>query len=149
MPIGKPMIEVSGLSKTFVLHNQGGVRLPVFTSVDFTVTAGECVVLGGPSGAGKSTFMRSLTGNYLASSGTILVRHDEEMVDITTAAPRRILEVRRRTLGYVSQFLRVIPRVPTLEIVKEPMLASGVDEEAADRRAGTLLSRLNLPESLW
>jgi alpha-D-ribose 1-methylphosphonate 5-triphosphate synthase subunit PhnL len=148
------MIEVSGLSKTFVLHNrgeagQGGVRLPVFAGVNFAVAAGECVVLGGASGAGKSTFMRSLTGNYLASAGTIRIRHEGEPVDITTATPRRILEIRRRTLGYVSQFLRVIPRVPTLEIVKEPMLASGVEEGEADRRARTLLARLNLPENLW
>lgn len=154
MPNTTPMIEVSGLSKTFVLHNrggagQGGVRLPVFGGIDFTVAAGECVVLGGASGAGKSTFMRTLYGNYLASAGRVLIRHEGAPVDITVATPRRILEVRRRTLGYVSQFLRVIPRVPTVEIVKEPMLASGVAEAQADRRARTLLARLNLPESLW
>src|SRR5690349_10137360 len=103
MPNMTPMIEVSGLSKTFVLHNrggagQGGVRLPVFDGVDFAVAAGECVVLGGPSGAGKSTFMRTLYGNYLASAGQVLIRHEGEPVDITAVPPRKILEVRRRTL---------------------------------------------------
>lgn len=149
MPHTTPMIDVSGLAKTFVLHNQGGVRLPVFAGVDFTVAAGECVVLGGPSGAGKSSFMRTLYGNYLASAGQVVVRHDGLPVDITAATPRQILDIRRRTLGYVSQFLRVIPRVPTLEIVKEPMLASGVEEGQATHRARTLLARLNLPENLW
>ncbi|MGR3582095.1 MAG: ATP-binding cassette domain-containing protein, partial [Sagittula sp.] len=51
--------------------------------------------------------------------------------------------------GYVSQFLRVVPRVPTLDVVAEPLRAVGVDETAARARAAELLARLNIPETLW
>ena len=106
------MLQTAGLSKEFVLHLQGGVRLPVLRHVDLEVAAGESVALVGPSGAGKSTLLRSLYGNYRAGGGHIYVRHGSEMVDIAMAPPRTVVEVRRDTLGYVSQFLRVVPRVP-------------------------------------
>lgn len=143
------MIEVEHLTKRFVLHNQGGAELPVFDCVDFSVAAGDAVVLTGPSGTGKSTFLRLLYGNYKPSSGSIRVRHQGRIVDIAKDAPRIVIEVRRRTLGYVSQFLRVIPRVTTLDIVKDTMIVRGIDEEKADRRAKDMLARLNLPEKLW
>lgn len=148
-PAGEPVVRVEGLAKTFVLHNQGGQRLPVFDGVALTVRPGECVVLSGVSGTGKSTLMRALYGNYGADAGRILVRHGEDWVDMVSAPPRRVLAVRRQTLGYVSQFLRVIPRVPTLEIVMEPMLAAGVAADEAARRARALLQRLCLPQALW
>ncbi len=143
------MIRVEAVSKTFTLHNQGSVRLPVFRDVNFAVRAGEVLVLAGASGAGKSSLLRILYGNYLPTNGRIEIRHDGEMVDIASALPRTILEVRRRTLGFVSQFLRVIPRVSALDIVRDPLLARGVDPSEATERAGAMLARLNLPERLW
>lgn len=143
------ILDVSGLEKAFELHLHGGTRLPVVASVGFSVSAGECVVLGGPSGAGKSSVLKMIYGNYLANAGTILVRHDEAMVDVVAAAPRLVLDIRRRTMGYVSQFLRVIPRVPALEIVAEPARAAGFSPETARERAANLLTQLNLPERLW
>lgn len=143
------MIRVEDVSKTFTLHNQGGVQLPVFRNVDFTVRAGEVLVLGGASGAGKSSLLRILYGNYLPSGGRIGIRHAGAMVDLATALPRTILEIRRQTLGFVSQFLRVIPRVSALDIVRDPLLARGIDESEATRRAQEMLARLNLPERLW
>jgi alpha-D-ribose 1-methylphosphonate 5-triphosphate synthase subunit PhnL len=148
-PVGEPVIRVEGLAKTFVLHNQGGARLPVFDGVALCVRPGECVVLSGVSGTGKSTLMRALYGNYGADAGRILVRHDEAWVDMVSVPPRRVIAVRRRTVGYVSQFLRVIPRIATLDIVMEPMLAAGVAPAEASRRARALLARLALPEALW
>ena len=143
------MIEVENLRKCFVLHNQGGARLPVFDHVSFSVGAGEAVVLTGPSGTGKSTFLRLLYGNYRPSSGAIRVRHQGQWVDIVSEVPRVVLEIRRRTLGYVSQFLRVIPRVTTLDIIKDTLIGRGVEEQAAERRAKDMLVRVNLPEALW
>jgi alpha-D-ribose 1-methylphosphonate 5-triphosphate synthase subunit PhnL len=142
-------LEVEDLGKSFTLHMHGGARLPVVSNVGFAVHAGECVVLGGPSGAGKSSILKMLYGNYLAGCGHIHVRHGSEMIDIVGAEPRVVLDIRRRTLGYVSQFLRVIPRVPAIEIVAEPALAAGVAREAALERAAALLAALNLPERLW
>lgn len=143
------MLEARDVSKRFVLHNQGGTEIPVFADVSFGVAAGEAIVLAGPSGAGKSTLLRMLYGNYRPSGGTIRVRHGDGAVDIVSATPRRLLDVRRHSLGWVSQFLRVIPRVPTIEIVKDPMLRRGLDEATATRRARDMLARLNLPERLW
>jgi alpha-D-ribose 1-methylphosphonate 5-triphosphate synthase subunit PhnL len=144
-----PVLSVRGLAKSFTLHLHGGARLPVIADAGFDLFARECVVLGGPSGAGKSSILKMIYGNYLAGAGEILVRHDGEMIDIAAADTRTILAVRRRTMGYVSQFLRVIPRVATLDVVAEPALAAGLSIEDARARASALLTLLNLPERLW
>jgi alpha-D-ribose 1-methylphosphonate 5-triphosphate synthase subunit PhnL len=143
------MLRVSDLTKEFQLHNQGGVRLPVLHGVGLEVSAGDCVVLHGPSGSGKSTLLRSMYANYKPQAGRIEIRHDGDWVDLMRATPQKVLEVRRRTLGYVSQFLRVIPRVPAVDVVAEPLRHLGVDLEAARERARILLRQLNIPERLW
>ncbi len=143
------MIQVENVAKTFTLHNQGGASLPVFDDVNFSVAAGEALVLAGASGAGKSSLLRILYGNYRPSSGAIRITHGGRPIDIVAAVPRTVLEIRRQTLGFVSQFLRVIPRVSALDIVRDPLLARGVGAEAATERAGAMLARLNLPERLW
>ena len=143
------MIEAQDVGKTFRLHNQGGLDLPVLAGVSMRVDAGEAVVLSGPSGAGKSTLLRILYANYRPTAGRVLVRHGGELVDLVSAAPRAVLEVRRRTLGWVSQFLRVIPRISTLDLVRDPLLARGASETLATTKARDMLARMNLPESLW
>ena len=139
------MIEIRNLSKSFTLHNQGSAVIPVMAGAELTVAPGECVGLIGASGAGKSTLMRMVWGNYLAASGSIWVGP----LDVATAAPRQIIRLRRETLGYVSQFLRVVPRVPTIDVVAEPLLNLGVPADQARDRAAALLARLNIPERLW
>jgi len=143
-----PALWTEGLGKSFRLHLQGGVRIPVLAGVDLAVAPGECVVLSGPSGAGKSTLMRCLYGNYGAEEGRIWLRHDGADVELTAADPCAMRAIRQRSLGYVSQFLRVIPRVPALDVVAEPLVAQGLAPEAARQRARELLLRLNLPERL-
>jgi len=139
------MITVENLSKRFVLHNQGGAEIPVMAGAALSVAPGDCVGLVGSSGAGKSTLMRMLYGNYLADEGRIEIGG----LNVARAAPREILALRRSTLGYVSQFLRVVPRVPTRDVVAEPLLAVGAAPEAARARAEALLARLNIPPRLW
>lgn len=142
------MLQTQALAKSFTLHLRDGLVLPVLSGIDLDVRAGECVVLSGPSGAGKSTLLRSLYGNYRAESGRILVRHCEKMVDIALADPRTILAVRHQTMGYVSQFLRVVPRVPALDVVAEVLLARGLNHQAAQAKARALLLQLNIPSRL-
>ncbi|MGR3321463.1 MAG: phosphonate C-P lyase system protein PhnL [Pseudooceanicola sp.] len=139
------MIRIENLSKTFTLHNQGSAVIPVMENAHLTVQPGECVALTGESGAGKSTLMRMIYGNYLAAGGRIMIGD----TDIVTASPREILTLRRHTLGYVSQFLRVVPRVPTLDVVAEPLLATGTSPGKAREQVEALLTRLNIPERLW
>jgi alpha-D-ribose 1-methylphosphonate 5-triphosphate synthase subunit PhnL len=139
------MISIENVSKSFVLHNQGAAEIPVMRGASLNVAAGECVALVGASGAGKSTLMRMIYGNYLTASGRIMVGD----VDVASAAPREIIQLRRKTLGYVSQFLRVVPRVSTLDVVAEPLLVTGTPADAAKATAQELLTRLNIPERLW
>lgn len=143
------MLQVSNAAKAFTMHLQGGVRLPVVSGVSFHVDAGECVVLSGPSGAGKSSILKMIFGNYRCDTGKIGIRHRETSIDIATAEPRKVLELRRDTIGYVSQFLRAVPRVSTLDVVAEPLIANGVARDEARTRAGALLKRLNIAERLW
>jgi alpha-D-ribose 1-methylphosphonate 5-triphosphate synthase subunit PhnL len=143
------MVSVRSLAKTFVLHTQGGTSIKAFGDLSFDVRRGECLALHGPSGAGKSTLLRSIYANYKPCAGSIRVRHRGTWVDMATDPPHRILEARGLTMGYVSQFLRVIPRVPCLDIVAEGLLAQGTDEGRAKKLAASLLSRLRIAERLW
>ena len=142
-------IVVSEVSKSFTMHLRDGILLPVVANVSFAVKAGECAVLGGPSGAGKSSILKMLYGNYSADAGQIIVRHGDQLIDLASASPRTVLAVRRDTIGYVSQFLRTVPRVSALDVVAEPLVTLGTDRERARERARGLLASLNLPERLW
>ena len=143
------MIDISNAEKTFTMHLQGGVELPVVRGVSFQVAPGECVVLSGPSGAGKSSILKMIFGNYRCDGGRIGIRHQGTVIDLATAEPRQVLSVRRSTIGYVSQFLRAVPRVATIDVVAEPLIVNGIARPEARERAGALLRRLNIPERLW
>ncbi|MEM8613629.1 MAG: phosphonate C-P lyase system protein PhnL [Cyanobacteria bacterium P01_H01_bin.105] len=143
------LLQAEQLYKSFVLHHQNGVQLPVLTGVSLTVNPGECVALQGPSGSGKSTFMRALYANYRVDSGSIWVRHRGQWVDLPQLQAHQLLAVRQHTLGYVSQFLRVIPRVPAVEVAADPLLELGTEPEIAQATVRDLFSRLKLPENLW
>jgi alpha-D-ribose 1-methylphosphonate 5-triphosphate synthase subunit PhnL len=142
-------IIVQGLRKDFILHLQGGLHLPILSAVDMQVDGGECVVIHAPSGAGKSTLLRCLYANYRASAGSIKICHGGDWVDLVSAAPQQIHAIRQTTLGFVTQFLRVIPRVPTLDLVAEPLIAKGWEQKDAQEEAKSWLSRLRIPARLW
>ena len=143
------MIEISNAEKTFTMHLQGGIELPVVRGVSFQVRPGECVVLAGPSGSGKSSILKMIFGNYRCDGGRIGILHQGAQIDLASAEPREILSVRRNTIGYVSQFLRAVPRVATIDVVAEPLVVNGMPRARARERAGQLLRHLNIPERLW
>jgi alpha-D-ribose 1-methylphosphonate 5-triphosphate synthase subunit PhnL len=144
-----PVISFRDVAKSFTMHLRDGVHLAVVRGVSFEVGAGECAVLGGPSGIGKSSILKMAFGNYAVERGAILVHTPAGVVDMATAAPRAVLAARASTLGYVSQFLRVVPRVAARDIVAEPLVAAGMARDEAAARAEALLRRLNLPRRLW
>jgi alpha-D-ribose 1-methylphosphonate 5-triphosphate synthase subunit PhnL len=142
-------IEIESLDKSFTLHLRGGTELKVLSRLNLAVERGECVALQGASGAGKSTILRCIYGNYRPDRGQVRVRTGDNSVDIASAAPREILALRRSTLGYVSQFLRVVPRVPAIDLVMERAQESGAEEDVARTRAAAILERLRIPRALW
>jgi alpha-D-ribose 1-methylphosphonate 5-triphosphate synthase subunit PhnL len=125
------------------------LRLDVVRDVSFQLSPGECVVLGGPSGVGKSSILRMIYGNYAVDGGEILVRREGEYADLAAGDPRTVLRLRADAIGYVSQFLRAVPRVSALDVVAEPLVSRGVDRAEARDRAASLLARLNLPAALF
>lgn len=143
------MLELKDAAKTFTMHLQGGIVLPVIAGVSFAVRAGECVVLAGPSGIGKSSILKMIFGNYRCDTGRIAVQHRGSDIDVAAAEPRQVLDIRRHTIGYVSQFLRVVPRVPTIDVVAEPLVVEGITREVARQRSREMLARLNIGERLW
>ena len=148
------MLQLKKVTKKFTLHHQHGAQLNVLNAVDMTVSKGECVVLDGPSGMGKSTLLKLIYANYRASSGEIeVLQADGSTLELTKADPRELVRMRRHTVGYVSQFLRVIPRVSALDVVAEPLIEDVAHDiaaiEEAREIARALLTRLRIPESLW
>ena len=148
------MLQMKQVSKRFTLHHQNGAELQVLNQVDMSLSAGECVVLDGPSGMGKSTLLKLMYANYRATSGQIEVQQaDGRLLELTQASPRELVRMRRDTMGYVSQFLRVIPRVSALDVVAEPLIEDGAEQapaiEAAREQARMWLTRLRIPEGLW
>src|SRR5271155_4957752 len=143
------VIDLVEVRKSFTMHLQGGLHLPVVAAVNFSARAGECVALAGPSGVGKSSILKMIFGNYRCDGGQILLRANDAVTDIATAPPRAIIALRRHRMGYVSQFLRAVPRVASLDAVAEPLVVAGVSREDARARAGALLHRLNISERLW
>ncbi|MHC1548623.1 phosphonate C-P lyase system protein PhnL [Phyllobacterium sp. K27] len=142
-------LVVSDVAKSFTMHLRDGIRLPVVANVSFSIKAGECAVLGGPSGAGKSSILKMIYGNYAVDTGQIIVPYRDRLVDVAAADARTMLGIRRDLIGYVSQFLRTVPRVSALDVVAEPLVARGNDRDEAREKAAALLAALNLPERLW
>ena len=165
--VAAPVLEAQGVRKCFTLHLRDGLRLPVLEGIDLSVQAGECVALVGPSGRGKSTLVKCLYGSYGVDGGRLLLRRGgQPPIDLAGASPRELLALRRQAIGYVSQFLRALPRQPAIDVVAQRLLDAGApvhdlqadplddaphEAALADARAtaGALLARLNLPRSLW
>lgn len=145
-----PILDIRGLGKRITLHVLGGAVIEPFSDVSFEVLEGEFVAIVGPSGSGKSSVVKTIHRTYLASAGSATYRTAAgELIDLASAPDRTMIELRRREIGFVSQFLRVEPRVPAIDIVARPLIRMGASEESARARAAGLLERLNVPERLW
>jgi alpha-D-ribose 1-methylphosphonate 5-triphosphate synthase subunit PhnL len=142
-------LRAEEIQKTFILHLQGGKELNVLKQVNLIVNGGECVALSGPSGIGKSTLLRILYANYKLDRGSVWVNHRSEWISLFDSDPWQVLDIRRVTIGYVSQFLRVIPRVPAIDVVMEPLQRNGCPPEKSRIQVEVLLNRLNISERLW
>lgn len=142
------VLRVQGLAKSFVMHHLGQ-RVHVFDGVSFSVHAGEFLLLTGPNGVGKSTLLRTIWRSCLPEAGQLWFAHDTGRIDLARAADIDIAVLRRRQIGFVTQFLIARPRVPAEEIVAEPLRRAGQPAEAALDEARRWLATFGVRRDLW
>jgi alpha-D-ribose 1-methylphosphonate 5-triphosphate synthase subunit PhnL len=151
VPLSDPtaVLAVQELSKRFTLH-ETGTEIEAFTSVSLTVRAGAFSGLVGASGAGKSSMLKCIYRRYLPTAGAVLFRREDGTVtDLATAPDQEILDLRRREIRFVSQFLHTLPRQTAREVVAGPLIDNGETPEAALEKATAVLARIGLPQRLW
>lgn len=143
-----PHLDVKSLSKSFTLHMLGGRKLPALEDVSFAVGLGEFLGVVGRSGSGKSSLLRCVYRRYLPTAGSIVYSSEDGETDLATAGDRVVLRLREEEIGYVSQFLRAIPRTSAREVVAAPLISRGADEDAARDRASAMLDSLGIPPAM-
>ena len=143
------ILDIDDVSKQYDMHVLDGRTVHGLRNVSFSVEKGEFIAVVGESGSGKSSLLKCLNRTYEPSDGHIRFRTKSGGLDLATCSDREILSIRGSELGYASQFLNEIPRVPAVDVVARPIWEQGVDREQARGRARTLLDRLHLPEDLW
>ena len=145
----RPVLKIEGFSKHFNLHEQDKL-IPSSHNVNLEVFSGRLTALVGPTGSGKSSVLNGIYRTYLPSSGRILYTTTKgHMIDLAQADEHQILELRRKEIGFVTQFLRFLPRKPTEDVVAEPLYQKGVSQTEGRKLARELLAALNVPEQLW
>lgn len=144
------MLAITGLSKTFTLHTLHGRVIKGFHEISFAIGRGHALGLSGQSGTGKSSVLKCIYRAYLPSTGEIIFQSKAlGPIDLVRASDLQITMLRGTEIGYVTQFLAVVPRVSALDTVAEPLLSLGVSPKEARRQAGLLLERLFIPSNLY
>jgi alpha-D-ribose 1-methylphosphonate 5-triphosphate synthase subunit PhnL len=143
-------IEIKNISKMFTVHTRGGLQVHGYEDISFDVNQGEFVSLYGPSGMGKSSVLKAIYRTYTTTSGDILFyKNENESLNIATANESDILELRKNHLGYVSQFLQVLPRISAVDIVAQPLIEKGESQEVSKEKAKQMLDYFNIKEELF
>lgn len=132
-----PVLQLDGVAKNY---RRGDEQVRVLVDFDFSLNAGEFVVVTGPSGAGKSTLLHIAGGLDAPDSGTVAVA-GQNMWAMSTGARAAF---RRRNLGFVFQFFNLVPMLTAVENVSLPLVLDGMAARAADARAEELLERVGL-----
>lgn len=134
------VLEVKNLNKHFIAHTRGGIEVSGFHNVSFTLKKGQFLSIAGKSGSGKSSILKVLYRSYLPSSGSInLYDNGVFIASITDSSDSEILSLRESHIGYVSQFLEVLPRVSAVNIVANPLVLQGESETKAKEKAKEML----------
>ena len=143
-------LEVKNLNKTFIVHTRGSIEVKGFENINLSVKQGEFLSLYGPSGAGKSSILKTLFRTYTTTSGNIIFHKDNgSTIDIANATESEILNLRKSEIGYVSQFLQILPRVSAVDVVSEQLIFKGESQEVARQKAKEMLDYLSIREELF
>ena len=144
------IIDVRKIEKVFTLHERNSIQVTGFSDVSFSVNRGELLALTGVSGVGKSSILKAIYRTYLVNAGEILFyRSDKSVVDLVTCSESQILQLRKREIGFVTQFLKVLPRISALQAVAAPLVETGVAEQESLCQAAKLLNMLGIREELF
>ncbi|MDX1992838.1 MAG: ATP-binding cassette domain-containing protein [bacterium] len=143
-----PLLQVEHFTKRFHIHHLER-EIAVFDDLSFTLEEGQFLLVSGPNGVGKSSLLRCLYRTYIPSTGQALYESRHGVVDLARVADVDMVQLRRDEIGFVTQFLRPRPRVSALELVAEPLVASGTDWQDAQHNAEGLLQNFGLKNALW
>jgi|YelNatPaOPRAMG01_1025707.scaffolds.fasta_scaffold21314_3 alpha-D-ribose 1-methylphosphonate 5-triphosphate synthase subunit PhnL len=144
------ILKVSGLTKVFNLHLLGGKKVIGCKGISFHLKVGEVLGISGPSGSGKSTILKCIYRTYTATAGqAFYIASNGNIVELLRAPENDVLKLRQQEIGYVSQFLRVVPRVSAMHVVAEKLFLNGYEESQALKVAACLLEYLGIPKDLW
>lgn len=142
------LLQVEGLAKSFTIHHLKRT-IPAFQDLHFSLHPGEFLLVTGPNGAGKSTLLRCLYRTYLPTGGHAWFASTYGYIDVAGAADIDIALLRKQEIGFVTQFLKTRPRVTAAELVAEPLLATGLTLEEANKRAKDALDFFGVKPALW
>ncbi|WP_404451259.1 phosphonate C-P lyase system protein PhnL [Virgibacillus necropolis] len=143
------MLEVKNFSKRFTIHHLGETMHAV-EQIDFSLERGEFIGIVGKSGSGKSTILKSIYRSYLPDKGSILYDSERfDKIDLSKATERQVLNLRQYEIGYVSQFLNVMPRTTSRQLVEKALLEMGEQKEVARKEAQRALKHFELDRKLW
>ena len=144
-----PILEIKNLYKNFDLYNLDH-EIKGCQNINFSIYEGEFVGITGASGSGKSTILKCIFRNYLPTSGEIWYNSSEYgLLDLSKATERQMIKIRKDEIGYVSQFLKVMPRVTAKEVVEEAVLEIGGSREEARIQAEKMLEHFKISKELW
>ncbi len=128
------------LARRVAKHYREGDRVhEVLHDLNVAVARGESVAILGRSGCGKSTLLNLLSGIDVPDSGEIRV----DGCPIHTLPERRRTLFRRRNVGFVFQFLNLIPTLTVRENLQLPLELNGIVDTV---RVGQLLDIVALGE---
>lgn len=143
------ILEIKGLSKEFYLHAQNRL-IKSCRDISFALNKGGFIGIVGTSGAGKSTVLRCIYRTYLATTGSVIYDSlSYGKLDLIKASERQIIHLRKVEIGYVSQFLSILPRTTAKEHVISGALDAGFSYEESVKKAEEMLGYFRLNENLW
>tara|TARA_X000000368_G_scaffold120800_1_gene94705 strand:+ start:466 stop:1170 length:705 start_codon:yes stop_codon:yes gene_type:complete len=135
------VLSVEDLKKGF---GSGRRRLEVLKGINLKVEKGELVSLMGPSGCGKSTLLNIIGGLLEADSGKISL----ENFDYGTKSPNKVVDVRRKGVGWIFQDFHLVDRLTALDNVIFSLELSGISSAEAENRARNALERVGLGDRM-
>lgn len=143
------LLVIEDLEKSFTMHVSKR-EIHACKGISLKLAKGEFIGITGKSGSGKSTILKGIYRTNLPQKGRIF--YDSEkfgLIDLCQASERQMIYLRKQEIGYVSQFLRIMPRTTARQIIEHAVLEMGADEETARHRAKDMLEHFELEPALW